>query len=123
MYVGADIQPKSTSSGHRRLEIRRITPRITVNTAQATVRVLTCVVANPHLGLGLQADTQPCRAVAEFTAGTLDLGFPATEIVYQVTATRTGEVRIEGADVSYRDGVRTGVQHAGSGTVLRIRTG
>jgi hypothetical protein len=120
MYLGSDIQPKSPASGHHHLDLYRVTPRIGVNTAHANVQVLTCRVADPHLGMGLDDNSAPGASVAVFHPGTIDLGFPATEIVYKITFARPGTVRIEGADVSYSDGTRHAVQHAGSGTVIGV---
>ena len=119
-YVGSDIQPTSPSSGHRTLDVKRVTPDIAVNTANATVDVLLCVVAHPNEGMGTGIDTSPCAAVTRFRPGRIDLGFPATEIIYRVSATRPGTVRIEGAGVSYDDGTRRGDQRAGSGIVLTV---
>jgi hypothetical protein len=120
VYLNSDIQPGSPSSGHRGLDLRRVTPQITVNTAGARVQILTCRVADPNLGLGFDTDTSPCATVGVFHPGTIDLGFPATEIIYKITAAHPGTIRIEGADVSYSDGTRRGVQHAGSGAVIHV---
>ena len=120
LYVGADIQPRTGDSGHRRLTVHHIAPQLTVNSAGAIVQVLACQVANPDLGLGIENDTSPCARVRSFQPGTIDLGFPATEIVYKITATRIGIIQIEGAQVSYSDGSRRGDQHAGSGTRISV---
>jgi hypothetical protein len=78
-------------------------------------------VANPHEGVGTEYIPdlrRGCATVRPFKPGPVDLGFPATEIVYEVTATTPGRVRIEGAEVSYDDDGRAGEQHAGIGVVL-----
>jgi hypothetical protein len=95
-----------------------------VNSAHATVRVMECTLADPHMGLGmgrLSEDKRICASLHPFRAGRVDLGFPATEIAYIVTPTVPGRVRVEGVDVTYVDGVRSGMQHAGSGFVLYVR--
>ena len=122
MFVGGDVQPRGYKSGHHMLDLRGLTPRITINSAHATVQVMQCKLADPHLGIGMARAEQGRRICADlhpFRPGAVDLGFPATEIIYVVTPTTAGRVRVEGADVSYVDGTRPGHQHAGSGFVLR----
>jgi hypothetical protein len=118
-YVGSDIQP-DTAHGHRRLDVHRVSPRVTLNTAHAVVEVMLCRVADPHQGLLAGPDTKPCASVTNFRSGSIDLGFPTVEIIYKITSTTPGAVRIEGARVSYSDGTRRGIQHAGSGTALTV---
>lgn len=100
MYISADIQPRSPSSGHRVLDIRRVTPRITVNTAGAQVIVLTCQIGSTGSGIGFTSDTSPCAQIKAFHAGRVDIGFPVTEIIYNVIAAHVGTIRIEGAEVA-----------------------
>ena len=122
MFVGGDVQPRGYKSGHHVLDLRGLSPRITFNSAHATIRVMECKLADPHLGIGTARPEQGRRICADlhsFRPGAVDLGFPATEIIYVVTPTTAGRVRVEGADVSYVDGTRPGHQHAGSGFVLR----
>lgn len=119
--AGADIQPHGVASGHRTLDLRRVLPRVTVNTAHATVRVFECRVADPHTGIGTEYTDllrRQCATVRPFRTGRVDLGFPATEIVYEVTASTPGRVRIEGSDVAYNDGGSWGEQAAGNGIVM-----
>lgn len=122
-YVGSDIQPKSPGSGHRVMDLHRVTPRIAINTAKADVEVLYCRVSNPHLGMGTGFDTDPCATVTPFHPGSVDLGFPATEIIFKITCTQPGTVRIEGAQVTYFDGTRRGNQHAGIGSLITVSPG
>jgi hypothetical protein len=90
--------------------------------AHATVQVVECRVADPHEGVGIEYIPQlrrGCATVRPFKPGPVDLGFSTTEIVYEVTATTPGRVRIEGAEVSYDDDDgRAGEQHVGIGVVL-----
>jgi hypothetical protein len=72
------------------------------------------------LGVGTGLNTNPCATVSSFHRSSIDLGFPATEIIYNITSTSSGTIRIEGADISYYDGTRRGIQHAGSGIVLTV---
>jgi hypothetical protein len=119
--VGADIQPRGHASGHQTLDLHQVVPQVTLNTAHATVRVVECRVADPDLGVGTEsvADLhRGCATIRPFAPGPVDLGFPATEIVYEITARTPGRVRIEGAEVSYDDGGRAGHQHAGDGTLM-----
>jgi hypothetical protein len=122
MFVGGDVQPRGYNSGHHLIDLRALLPRITINSAHATIRVMECTLADPHLGIGMARPDQGRRICAQlrpFRPGNVDLGFPATEIIYVVTPTTAGRVRVEGADVSYLDGSRPGNQHAGGGFALR----
>ena len=120
MYVNSDIQPRTGSSGHRLIDLHTVEPRLSTNTAHATVTVLLCRVASPDLGVGMEPDTKPCATVQAFHPGTVDLGFPATELIYKITATRAGTLRISGADVSYSGADRSGTQHAGNGILVKV---
>lgn len=119
--VGADIQPRDPPSGHHTIDLQWVLPRVAVNTAHATVHVVECRVADPHVGIGTEYPTllrRQCATVRPFAPGPVDLGFPANEIVYEVTASAPGRVRIEGSEVTYTDGGRSGRQAAGTGIVL-----
>lgn len=121
-FIGGNVQPLDKRA-HRAMYLGAVDPRVTVNTAHATVRVMECTVANPHVGVGvtpLSYASRICASLVPFRPGPVDLGFPATEIAYIVTPTTPGRVRVEGSDVSYLDGVRPGQQHAGNGFVLYV---
>ena len=120
MYVNSDLQPRNGNSGHRLIDLHEVKPRLSTNTAHATVIVLLCRVANPHLGVGMEPDTSPCATVREFRPGKVDLGFPATELIYKITATRAGTLHISGADVSYSAAGRNSTQHAGNGILVKV---
>ncbi len=120
--VGENLELRGGHVRHHTLTLHQVVPRVTVNTAHATVRVVECRLDDTHTGIGLVylADLRRlCVTVRPFTPGPVDLGFPATtQIGYAVTATTPGRVRVEGADVGYSDGGRSGQQHAGSSAVL-----
>ena len=120
MYVNSNVGPRTSNSGHRFIELHRVAPRLTTNTAHATVTVLLCRVADPDLGVGMEPDTTPCATVRPFHPGKVDLGFPATEVIYKITATHPGTLRISGADVNYSATGRNGNQHVGSGILVRV---
>jgi hypothetical protein len=123
MLVGGDMQARVAKDGHRVLDVRAIVPDVTVNRAQATVRVMECTV-NGHGGLGMSylSDAKEiCARFEPFRPGPVDLGFPATEIAFVVTAHHPGQVRVEGAEVTYVDGAVPGRQHVGAGFVLHLR--
>lgn len=91
VVIGADVQPRSGTAGHAPLDVHQVQPRVTVNTAHATIVIVECRVADPHTGVGTGylADLRElCTTVRTFASGPLDLGFPATELVYEVTAPR-----------------------------------
>jgi hypothetical protein len=123
-FVGSDIQTRGYKSGHHVLLLRTVTPRVTVNTAHARVRVMECTLADPHEGVGMTGvgyAKHVCASLRVFRPGRVDLGFFPTELAYIITPTTPGLVRVEGADVNYADGSREGTQHTGSGFVLRVK--
>lgn len=122
LLIGAEVQPKAPRSGHLVLDLHAIRPRVTVNTAGATIQVVLCHVANPDEGLGtgtLKSQRDVCASLRPFRPGSVDLGFPATEVAYLITAEHSGRLQVEGADVSYSSGFRSGAQRAGSGFSLK----
>jgi hypothetical protein len=103
------------------LDLRSVTPRITVNTAMADVRVLICHRNDSITALG--ADSLFfCDSTQPFTPGTLTIGHDdpgQTSIVLAITTRHLGTVRIEGVHVNYHDGLRRGSQDTGS--IVEVR--
>jgi hypothetical protein len=103
--------------------LRDATPRVAAGSAAATVRVLWCV--SPTGGIPVGAVRASARETCAETPG-LDgqrLTMPNAEdhfahLVVEVVALEAGEVRIDGADVTYSAGLRRGSQ--ASGVVVKI---
>lgn len=71
------------------------------------------------LGGGVVVDDvrQYCRELVPFQPGAIDLGVTSTGLVIAVTPRRAGTVELDGAQVAYRHGIRTGSQHIGAAAV------
>jgi hypothetical protein len=121
---------RSAGAAVTTLNLRSVTPRVTLNTAQATVRVLVCTgpqTAAGPLDYGATSEQAPvdCATLAPLHSGILRLGqtsgYQTSGVVVAVTPRRAGTVRIEGADVHYRQGIRFGHQHVGVDWTLHVR--
>lgn len=125
-YHGLPIRPASGATDTT-VNLRTVTPRITVNTAHATVTLLVCT-GNAALIYGgtWHGDPVPyCARRSTWHPGTIRLGTPedavnTTGVLVTVTPHRSGIVRIEGANVTYRQGFRYGHQHVGMDWTLRV---
>lgn len=122
-YPGASI-PLQRDDGER-ARLREAEPRVLVNTAQAEVELLVCVI-DPAAGVGAvgslssQRDLDAtCRETLPVGARPLRLsgGF-ADQVVLRLTPTREGVVQVDGADVTYSYAGRTGTEHVGLGVQL-----
>jgi hypothetical protein len=104
----------------KELNLRSVKPRIAQNSADAIVRVLTCVV-NGNVAVTLGPTARSCSSTTPFAPGTQTLGnsIGNTYIIVSITPRRpAGTVRIEGLDVSFQDGIRHGRQHTGLAIVI-----
>lgn len=109
-----------------RVVLTEASPRISLNTADATVEVLICDrrAGAPAGGVGLQ-DEQMTHGVCDLGAvagvSLVPGGYPARGVVVAVTPHRAGRVVVRGIDVRYDAGWRRGSQHIGLDAVLRAR--
>lgn len=120
LYVGlgpllAGTRPDATVQ----VDLRAVHPLVTTNTSDATVTVLACIhgTTNPaSLSAGGTAlDPHPyCGSVESFRPGTTSVGAAATGLLLAVTPHRAGTVKVDGAHLSYRVGIRSGSQHIGA---------
>ena len=113
VYVRDDAGngPESTP-----LRLDAIAPRISENSAKATIALLVCTRNGGSLGVGAQESglDASCTSVLPFTGQQeVDLGFMRTQILLAVTATAPGTVHVEGLDVTYSDGGRAVTQLTG----------
>jgi hypothetical protein len=101
-----------------RVDLRGIHPRVTTNTSDATVTVLSCLHGTTALSLsagGTATDPHSfCGSVEGFRPGTTSVGPPATGLLLAVTPHRAGTVEVDGAHLTYRAGIRSGSQHIGA---------
>jgi hypothetical protein len=99
------------------VDLRSVTPRITTNTADATVAVLSCR-RNGSISVAGGADSLFfCAATRPFASGklTIDGDTQGTiSIILAVTTHRAGVVTIDGVKANYREGIRRGSQDTGN---------
>ena len=96
------------------INVRSVTPRVSRNDAGATVTVMTCTVTGAD-GVGAVPAgeiARLCAPLEEFVPAVLALP-TRHSLVVAITPTRPGMLRIDGVDISYRDGLRIGRQHTG----------
>jgi hypothetical protein len=125
-YHGLPVRPAG-GAPETTVNLRSVTPRIAVNTARATVTLVVCR-GNAALVYGgtWHGDPAPyCARRSALHPGTIRLGTPdgavnTTGVLVAVTPHRSGIVRIEGANVTYRQGIRYGHQHVGMEWTLRV---
>jgi hypothetical protein len=121
VYMDADIQP-DVVSGHEVLDIASIEPIMRLNTAAATVVIEQCMRTPGAAGVGAVSSTSGlCVSTPQFQPGHINIGNPIDQIIYAITPTRPGTVRITGSDVTYRVGGRRGTQHAGVKLTVTVR--
>jgi hypothetical protein len=100
----------AASGGSSVVNLRSVSVRLGTNTAGATAVVEACT--------GTSSVTS-CDAGLPFRAGLFDL--TATRIVVVVRGGHAGTVRVDGVQISYRDGVRAASQHVGPTVTLAVR--
>lgn len=118
-YTDSGIYPASGKA--ITVDFRDIRPRVTLNTADASIDLLTCTTApgSNRIGAVLDDIDTYCAPAAPWRSGTVSIGFDAdTYIILAITPHRDGKVTIDGEDVRYRHGIRFGAQNAGAFIVV-----
>jgi hypothetical protein len=103
------------------LDVRSVTPRITENSAGATIKVLICHRNDSITHLGSD-DLSFCAATKPFEPGTLTIGHDQpgeNSIILAIRTSRLGKLTIDGVHVTYRQGWRHGSQDTGGPIVVR----
>lgn len=132
--AGAEVRPGQTlftvgmvSAASKRpvvVQIRSVTPRISFNSAGATVRVLLCKPNGGVLwGFSLGVPRN-CSSTRPFEPGEVTLGGDGnsgpTSIILAITVHRAGYACIDGVHVEYRDGLRSGAVDSGMSVVAVV---
>jgi hypothetical protein len=103
------------------IDLRSVTPLVTENSSNATIAVMICVTREPgdliSGGSALDDASQYCKSLTAFHPGPITLGSTATGLVLAVTPHRSGVVRIDGARIHYRDGLRSGREQIGAAVI------
>ena len=120
VWLAANVE-----TGGEALQLRRVTPHLLANSSGATVDVVLCRRSADPLGVGAQADppTRQCSALVPVGSADVILSQRpgGAELLVRVTPRRHGLVRIDGLDISYRTGLRTGTQRSGMWMVVPTR--
>lgn len=126
MYFG--IVTTSIRDERRDLELRSVRPVVRANTAEAEMTVYLCEIDPDAQSSAVMAQRVPptkvCGTFEPVTDGTRLLtgkGSPHQQLVLEVRTTQRGVVKIKGAEVSYRDGVRRGTELTGGYLTYRAR--
>lgn len=102
-----------------------MTPRITENSADATVAVIVCSGPNSSAitGGGATYDVSSyCPRLTPFHSGSFTVGDRTTTgLLMTITPHRAGTTHIEGSDVSYWHGLRHGRQQVGYDVVINTK--
>lgn len=119
VYVGLGIFAAHTPQVVP-LDIESVTPRTARNTAAASITVLRCRQSSDEtgeagLGVGGTAynPRHVCTSLTPFRPGIVAIGSSRDGLVAAITARRPGVLRVQGWQVKYQDGWRTGNQVAG----------
>jgi hypothetical protein len=114
--------PTQNSKRYQSVALRAVAPVVVKNTAGAGVAMVLCTPTGTYgVGSVRAADLgQYCSQVAPLGSGTVALGLgpPMTQLLAEITPSRPGVVRIEGFEVTYRDGIRWGTQTGGINITL-----
>lgn len=115
VWLGAGL----TLSGSRSVSVGSITPRIATNTADAKVVVMRCTggAAEMLAQSGEQFEAQGmCDSLTPWRTQTISPSIPSERgvpVIFKVTPTRPGIVKIEGVNLTLHDGWRSGHQDVG----------
>lgn len=101
----------------RAIDVRSITPVISMNTAKATITLVECV-RRPNgelIGAGSLSDLHAnCSSVTPFRPGRYQMLFGSqTQFYVEITTHQAGTVWLNGFRVRYNDGIRRGDQVSG----------
>lgn len=118
VLVGLFIYPQTGS-----VVLRDATPRVAPGSAAARVRVLWCVGPDSRspVGTARGAARQTCAETPDLAGQRLTMPRPENNfahLVVEIVPLDAGDVRVDGADVSYSAGLRRGSQ--ASGVVVKV---
>lgn len=119
MYLDAGVYSSGGVNSSFSITMRRLSPRLTTNTADAVVTLAVCSQSQTHTRIGAGASwTSLCTSVVPFRTGRLLIDDRKVEVLLEVTPRKAGVVHIEGLDASYWRGLRWGHQHIGVDTTV-----
>ena len=110
----------ATNPGYNYLvDVRSVSVRVGANTADATVKVMTCEAGGGSPGAFALVGGATCLTPVDFHAGAMNLA--SERLLVQVRARRPGTVVIDGITVSYRSGIRHASQDVGPKVTIAVR--
>jgi len=121
MTWGGNDRPVATARSARAV--------VSENSANAEIDVLVCEVEPPpkgsFLGVASDHDIETFCRFARVSGAHLNLpgARPRTQLIVRITPRQVGRVIVEGIDLNYDQGWRTGKQHVGQRVIFRIGQG
>lgn len=120
LYVGLGPLRAGQPDAVTRINLRSITPLVRANSAAATVNIVECDAgrsASRELiagGVVLDDVATYCATVDPIRTGAITVGPRADGFVLAITPHHSGVVQVDGAEMSYRVGYRSGTQRVGT---------
>lgn len=117
-YIGLAALPVGAGPAGSLVDVRDVKLKVVANTADANIRLLVCVDRGADAaiiggGVVLDDPSRYCASIVPWRSGRIALGARASGLVVAVTPRHPGTARIDGADVTFRHGLRWGRQHVG----------
>lgn len=113
------VAPESEGDGV--VTLRSAEPRVLVNDTDASFEVSVCTPVEGGI-IGVTGPLERwCSDVSPVDGTNLDLEPGGAYVVLSVTPTRPGQLRVQGVDLAYSDGLRSGTQPVGHYLWLRFR--
>ena len=102
-----------------------VVPRVTMNTADADIRLRLCHSSGRNEGVGPVPGSaeRACSHLTGLQDQTVTLMPTEAQVIAIVTPRRPGRVHIAGFTIRYRDGARRGSEHSGLEMRLRVSPG
>lgn len=115
VYADAIVFPLGSPDDFVDVSITSIKPRVVDTSAGATVDILVCTQSEAgRIAIVTGSIDKYCASAVPWRPGTIRLGqMSSTYLMYAITSSQPGAVRIDGADVSFRKGIRWGGQWVG----------
>jgi hypothetical protein len=119
----ADRDRDRTDSRAVSVNIDQVNPRVTWNTAAASISVLLCRKVLESAGIGVVGGdlSAYCARLDPAAGSRTSLMSQDEQIIVQVMGRRPGTVRIAGFDITYRGGIRRGTQRGGTEVTVTVK--
>ena len=107
-------------SAHPTITLRSVDLRVVSNTADASILLVRCTWKPGQPGVGSTIAPPTLCAKGDPVVSSPITVAPNVQVLYRITPRKPGEVVIEGGDVRYQYGHRSGRQHVGVAVSLGV---